>query len=165
MIRALLHAHTFQQQYVRDNGIVRKREHLDYLTEDKDLFATCQKTPNGLSNWDARNDEEMHVYQGRADTLLLPAGMLGYVTRVRPESWQFWLRGPRGPGAIDDKREAGATAREVTPVKLADHLEPQSLFNKKAVYQARAFHVDGVQPLDLLSRVRQIGKCNFLFFF
>lgn len=163
VIRALLHAHQFQQQYIRDNGIVRKREHIELLTEDRDLFATVQKDPNGLEIWDAENDEKLHEYQGRTDTLLLPAKMLTYVTMVRPEKWQFWLKGPRGPGAIDDKREAGATATEVTPVKLADHLEPQRILGNKKVYQARAFHVDGVQPLDLLSRVRQIGEYNTMF--
>lgn len=155
-------------QYIRDNGLVRKREHIEWLTEDRDLFATCQKDPNGLVNWHATNKEYMHEYKGKADTLLLPAKMMQYVTMVRPENWQFWLKGPRGPGAIDDKNEYGATAREVTPVKLQDHLEPQAILGDLNVYQARAFHVDGVQPLDLLSRVRQIGEyskyCVFIYF-
>lgn len=154
VIRALLHAHYFQQQYVRENGKVQRLDFLDFLARQRDYFAYFQKTKNGAALWDQETDRDMFVYHGQADTILVPDKMLTYIT-FRPENTDFYIRGPRGPDTVDDVPGKNS---EITPVHLQDRLEPQRWMNKKRVYQVRAFHVDGVQPVDLLSKPIQIGE-------
>lgn len=154
VIRALLHAHHYQQQYVRENGQVKRLDFLDYLREQRDYFAYFQKTQNGASMWDQKTDTDMYTYHGMADTIMVPDKMMTYIT-FRPENVNYYLAGPRGPDRVDDIPGKNS---EVTPVHLADRLEPQRWMNNKRVYQVRAFHVDGVQPVDLLSKPMQIGE-------
>lgn len=154
VIRALLHAHHYQQQYVRENGQVKRLDFLDYLREQRDYFAYFQKTQNGAAMWDQKTDTEMYTYHGMADTIMVPDKMMTYIT-FRPENVNYYLAGPRGPDRVDDIPGKNS---EITPVHLADRLEPQRWMNNKRVYQVRAFHVDGVQPVDLLSKPMQIGE-------
>lgn len=134
VIRAILHAHHFQQQYVRENGQVKRLDFLDFLRDQRDYFAYFQKQKNGAVLWDIETDRQMYIYHGQADTILVPDRMLTYITYVRPENTDHYLRGDRGPDTIDD---IPAKAREITPTTLVDRLEPVRWMNKKKVYQVR----------------------------
>ena len=155
VIRALLHAHVYNQQYVRDNGMVRRLDHIEYLKKQRDNFAKCQKQKNGLDLWDEETDALAHQYRGQFDTVIVPDRMLSYVTMVRPEKTDYYIRGPDGPSSIDSKLQ-GAGSR------VADRLSPQRTLNNKNVFQARAYHVEGVQPVELLAKETQIGEYNWM---
>jgi hypothetical protein len=162
VIRALLHAHSFIQQFVRENGIVARQDHLEYLGIERDRWAVCQKRKNGIEILISEIASEANRYRGEFDTFLAPERMLNYVTLVRPEKTDFWIRGERGPDAVDNIFGHSAYARMLNALPSADRLESQRLMGQYKVWEVRAFHVDGVQPLDLLAKTVQIGEYNVM---
>jgi hypothetical protein len=159
--RALLDAHRFNQQYVRENGYVNARDFMELLRQDNYNFFLWQKEKNGPAKWDANNDMTMSMYRGTADSILLPEPMMVYATLARPEVTDYYLRGQRGPDAVDNIRGRSISS-EVTKPAGRERLEPQVTLNLKNVYVARAYHVDNVGNTDLLARVRQIGEYNIM---
>lgn len=158
VIRALLHASHVYQQYVRENGKVRRLDHLEYLKRQRDYFAYFQKDKNAPELWDNRTDAEANIYQGKFDTIILPETMYSYITMVRPEKTDYYLRGPQGPASLD--RAGGIDIRGNL---LADSKEPREWMKSgKSVYQARAFHVEGADILELLAKNVQIGEYNWM---
>lgn len=157
VIRALLHAAHWQQQYVRENGQVRRMDHLDYLRYQRDYFAYFQKTKNGPELWDSATDAEANRYHGRFDTIIMPERMYNYITMVPPEKTEYYRRGPKGPAAIDGK--GGWT---MPAPRMSDDKEPHRWLAQKRVYQARAYHVEGVEPLELLGKNVQQGEYNYM---
>lgn len=157
VIRALLHAGHWYQQYVRDNGIVTRLDHVSSLRRQRDYFAYFQKTKNGAELWDTKTDEECNRYHGKFDTIIMPANMYSYITMVPPEKTDYYLRGPKGPAAIDGK--GGWT---MPAPRIADNKEPARWLSQKRVYQARAYHVEGTDPVELLSKPTQMGEYNWM---
>lgn len=155
VIRALLHASHWYQQYVRDNGQVRRLDHLDYLRHQRDYFAYFQKTKNGPELWDSATDAEANAYYGQFDTIIMPERMYNYITMVPPEKTDYYMRGPKGPAAIDGK--GGWT---MPAPKIQDSKEPSRWLAQKRVYQARAYHVEGTEPVELLAKPVQMGEYN-----
>jgi hypothetical protein len=157
VIRALLHASHWQQQYVRENGQVRRMDHLDWLRQQRDYFAYFQKTKNGPELWDSATDAEANRYHGKFDTIIMPERMYNYITMVPPEKTDYYMRGPKGPAAIDGK--GGWT---MPAPRQSDDKEPHRWLAQKRVYQARAYHVEGVEPLELLGKNVQHGEYNYM---
>lgn len=158
VIRALLHAAHVYQQYVRENGKVRRLDHLEYLKRQRDYFAFFQKDKNAPELWDNRTDAEANIYQGRFDTVILPEMMYSYATMVRPEKTDYYLRGPQGPAALN-----GTGGIDIHGNLLSDSKEPREWMRSgKSVYQARAFHVEGADILELLAKPVQIGEYNWM---
>jgi len=156
VIRALLHAAHWNQAYVRQTGRVTRLDLLDYLRHSRDYFAYFQKQKNGPALWDNRTDADAQVYNGKFNTIILPEVMYSYITMVRPEVTDYYMRGPAGPAAIDG---AGGGV-SIPPNKLADSKEPKRWLNSKRVYPCRAFQGDGHAPLDLLAKRTEIGEYN-----
>lgn len=162
VIRALLHAHHYQQQYVRETGQVRRLDHIEYLRRQRDNFARVQKDKNGLDLWDDETDAEAHIYRGMFDSIIVSDRMLSYVTMVRPEKTDFYMTGREGLSGVRETLNKGAIVAESPQQRIADRVEPRLTFNGKNVYQARAFHVEGVQPVELLAKTVQIGEYNWM---
>lgn len=82
VIRALLHAAHWQQQYVRENGSVRRMDHLDWLRYQRDYFAYFQKTTNGPELWDSATDAEANRYGGKIKMQTRSVCILIFITNV-----------------------------------------------------------------------------------
>lgn len=162
VIRALLHAHHYNQQQVRETGKVRRLDHIEYLSRQKDNFARVQKDVDGLALWDDETDAEAHVYRGMFDSLIVPDRMLSYVTMVRPENVEYARTGRPRPTGIETILDKDVTVAEPQQQRLADGVGERRRFNGKDVYQARAYHVEGVQPVELLAKPVQVGEYNWM---
>jgi hypothetical protein len=157
VIRSLLHASHWYQQWVRENGQVRRLDHLEYLKQNRDYFAYFQKEKNAPALWDSHSDAEAWAYHGRFDTIILPERMLNYVGKVRPEHTDYYMKGPKAPDNVD-----GTFRVALDPALMQDSAIPRVFLNGKSVYPARAFHVDGTEPLNLLAKPVQIGEYNWM---
>jgi hypothetical protein len=91
---------------------------------------------------------------------MVPECMMIYATLVRPEVTDYYLRGQRGPDAVDNIRSPGTVGEMTTPVRR--RLEPQVTLNEKDVYIVRPYHVENVANTEMLARVRQIGEYNIM---
>lgn len=157
VIRALLCASHWYQQWVRENGQVRRLDHLEYLKQQRDYFAYFQKEKNAPALWDSFSDAEAWAYHGRFDTIILPERMLNYVAKVRPEQTDYYVKGPNAPGNVD-----GTFRVALDPALMQDSAIPRVFLNGKSVYPARAFHVDGTEPLNMLAKPVQMGEYNWM---
>jgi hypothetical protein len=155
VIKALLHASDWNKQWNTQSGKVTRLDHIEYLRRERDFFAYFQKEKNAPTLWDSRTDAESHRYGGRFDTIIVPEMMYNYVTLVRPESTDYYLRGKKGPAAID-----GNGGAQIPAPLLADRKEPRHWMNGKRVYQARAYSTSDVEPVELLAKRIQIGEYN-----
>jgi hypothetical protein len=90
VIRSLVNAYKYQNQYLRDNGIIKQGDLDKFLKRDRDRFALVQKTKNGMSKLDADINAEMVIYGGRANAWIMTEDVSIYCTFVRDEVTDYY---------------------------------------------------------------------------
>lgn len=157
-IRALINAHHFQHQWLREHGIIKEHDLKGYFERDRSRFAIAQKTKNGLEKLDMEIDKELRMWQGQADAWILPEEVMLYTTIVPPEKTDYFLAGILGPDRVNNEGNKQLARAGTTDPQ--DRVEPRRMVSNSPVYIARSFNVPNAGQLDLLSRVRQVGEYN-----
>ncbi len=156
-VRALVGAHSIQEQHLRDLNIPAERLMADIRKRDVERFAIVQKVKNGLEILDMQIASEMHSYRGEANAYLVPEPVSIYATIVRPEKTDYYLTGQEGPNRVNG---IGGISPSGGTGPALRRFEPQLMIRGNDGYIAKMLHVDGMDrdQEELLARVRQTGE-------
>lgn len=156
-VRALVGAHSVQEQHLRDLNIPTERLMSDIRKRDVERFAIVQKVKNGLEILDMQIASEMHSYRGQANAYLVPESVSIYATIVRPEKTDYYLAGQEGPNRVNG---VGGISPSGGTGPAVRRFEPQLMIRGNDGYIAKMLHVDGMDrdQEELLARVRQTGE-------
>lgn len=156
-VRALVGAHSVQEQHLRNLNIPSERLMADIRKRDVERFAIVQKVKNGLEILDMQIASEMHSYRGEANAYLVPEPVSIYATIVRPEKTDYYVAGQEGPNRVNG---IGGIAPSGGTGPALRRFEPQLMIRGNDGYIAKMLHVDGMdrEQEELLMRIRQTGE-------
>ena len=157
IVRALVQAHRFQQQFQREHGVFRKGNLKEVLELDRDRFGLVQKDQTGLESWTAQVKAEMWAWRGQANAILMSEEISIYCTFVGPVRTHYDKAGPRGPARINNDPSARFQAASGTQGSLSS-VQPEAMVRQTPVFFARSHAVDGKGRQELLTRIRAVGE-------
>jgi hypothetical protein len=159
VVRALLHCHRSTQVYRRKHGIIRDFELDDFLALKMERFMIAQKEKFGLEKLNTQVDQEQEAWQGRADVWIMSREIMDYCTTSRHEKTDFYLGGQEAVDRINGRPGRAGRAASNTMGNV-DSLSSERMIGDTPVYLAKAYAIDPIGHVNIMSRVMELGIYN-----
>lgn len=158
VINALVNAHRYQRQFMRETAKGREQDLVQQLEEDRDRFAIANKNQLGLELLSAQVYDDMRTYRGDYDCLIMNQEVVISQKFVGEKRTDYYRAGAIGPARVNGDG-TGIVAAGGTNETLRG-LEPEYMVRGKPVYIARAYATDTVGKQNMLERTRAVGEYN-----
>jgi hypothetical protein len=115
------------------------------LGEELENWACVQKSANALQMLDIRMKRRMRKMGVVPDMWIFPEGMKTYITNVRRENFDYFIKGPEGPKMFQSGVSDGGSQLDVAMDCV--------------IFEAKQFDIpESPEPIDLLCRNQSIGE-------
>ena len=146
VIRAYLSCKTVGQALVEMYGTNPSKSQIRrILAEELENWACVQKSSNALQICDLRMKRRMRKMGAQPDMWIFPEGLKTYITNVRRENFDYFIKGPDGP-----KMFQSGVSNDGQQLDIAMDC---------VIFEAKQFDIpESPEPIDLLCRNQSIGE-------
>jgi hypothetical protein len=147
VVEALLRSKQYSQAWIRKYGTQSRSGSAlrGILGEEVERYFCIQKSEHGFDMLDNKAKKYLKSNGVTPDTWVVPEGMFSYLSLVRPENRDYFLKGPQGPADYNSALQNGVPAMQTR--------------NGCNVFESKSFEIPNAPgPIDPMSREVSVGE-------